>query len=728
MNCDFKGIYCAPLLGVFLVTLQAATVTHLAAQTTEIPFLVNNGGVDSETSAGTASEVSIGYARIQPASGRSTPAGVAIFGLRQDGVLVSETGVPASPSISSGRIYAEVNGPVRTGLAIANPGSQDAEITFYFSDQSRTSFGAGSTTIPGGSQIARFLDEDPFNGGSSIIGTFTFSSNVPVAAVALRGHTNERLEFLMTTLPVSPLTANEEEIVYFPHFAEGAGWRTEVILVNPTDDTMAGTVQFFGPGSGSVAAQPETVTIGGQTASTFSYSIPGRSSENLRTAGTGITTQVGSVRVTPSANARTPSGVAVFSFRSGGVTVAEAGVPAAAMGQAFRLYAEATGTDAASIQTGIAIANPSSSAVEVTFQLLNPGGGATGLSGSATVAGNGQRALFLNQIEGLESLTPPFQGVLRISTTASDGIAIVGLRIRTNQRGEFLITTTPLANEADPSVTNDLFYPQLVNGGGFTTQFIQLIGSADQTVIGTLSFHSQTGAALDLELAISDSSQVSWQNRGVAWTASSIPPTCESPLVLPLPMSLSRATSVLYPGQPRSGDYKAHGGFRFDGPGQGNDVEVFAPIDADLYRGARYLEGGIVQHTFDFINSCGIMYRLDHLLELTPILQAVANTLPLGGEGQSQSTFLAPGQTIRAGEILAKKIGLPGNVFFDWGVYDLRMMNAASNDAEWLARHPGEQAPYAICWLEFLSSTDGVIVSGLPPSDGMSGAMSDYCN
>ena len=111
MNCDFKGIYCAPLLGVFLVTLQAATVTHLAAQTTEIPFLVNNGGVDSETSAGTASEVSIGYARIQPASGRSTPSGVAIFGLRQDGVLVSETGVPASPSISSGRIYAEVNGP-----------------------------------------------------------------------------------------------------------------------------------------------------------------------------------------------------------------------------------------------------------------------------------------------------------------------------------------------------------------------------------------------------------------------------------------------------------------------------------------------------------------------------------------------------------------------------------------------------------------------------------------
>ena len=238
----------ASLLGVFLVALQPANVGHLGAQTTSVPFLVNNGGVNSETTSGAADAVSIGYARIQPGSGRSTPSGVAIFGLRQDGVLVSETGVPASPSVSSGRIYAEVSGPVRTGLAIANPGSQDAEITFYFSDQTRTSFGASSTTIPGGSQIARFLDEDPFNGGASINGTFTFSSTVPVAAVALRGRTNERREFLMTTLPVSPLTANEGEIVYFPHFAEGAGWTTEVILVNPTDDTMAGTVHVLRTG------------------------------------------------------------------------------------------------------------------------------------------------------------------------------------------------------------------------------------------------------------------------------------------------------------------------------------------------------------------------------------------------------------------------------------------------------------------------------------------------
>lgn len=55
-------------------------------------------------------------------------------------------------------------------------------------------------------------------------------------------------------------------------------------------------------------------------------------------------------------------------------------------------------------------------------------------------------------------------------------------------------------------------------------------------------------------------------------------------------------------------------------------------------------------------------------------------------------------------------------------------MNAASNGATYLAEHPGEQAPYAICWLEFLSPANTTIVNSLPPADGVSGSMSDYCN
>jgi hypothetical protein len=122
------------------------------------------------------------------------------------------------------------------------------------------------------------------------------------------------------------------------------------------------------------------------------------------------------------------------------------------------------------------------------------------------------------------------------------------------------------------------------------------------------------------------------------------------------------------------------------------------------------------------------MYRIDHLLDLTPRFQAIADTLPQPVENQSQGTFFPPGTRVKAGESIATTIGTPGNVFFDWGVYDLRSMNAASNDPVWLAAHPGDQAPYAICWLEFLSSADTAAINLLPLPSAEDGAMSDYCN
>ena len=64
-----------------------------------------------------------GYGRISVEEGSTTPSGIAFFEFRQDGVLVAEAGVPASEPVREGRIYAEVEGSVNTGLAIANPNS-----------------------------------------------------------------------------------------------------------------------------------------------------------------------------------------------------------------------------------------------------------------------------------------------------------------------------------------------------------------------------------------------------------------------------------------------------------------------------------------------------------------------------------------------------------------------------------------------------------------------------
>ncbi len=98
------------------------------------------GGV-STTSQGAGSAITAGYGRIQPAAGSTTPSGLAIFGYHENGVLVSEATVPASPLITSGRIYAEAAGPVNTGLAIANPGSVAVDSDFLLYRSKRSNHG-----------------------------------------------------------------------------------------------------------------------------------------------------------------------------------------------------------------------------------------------------------------------------------------------------------------------------------------------------------------------------------------------------------------------------------------------------------------------------------------------------------------------------------------------------------------------------------------------------------
>src|SRR5262249_17248473 len=160
----------------------------------------------------------------------------ALFSYRSNGVLVSETSVPASPLLQSGRIYAGSTATVRTGIAIANPSNQSVTLSFYFTDQNGVNFSTGSTILLANAQIAAFLDEPPFNADSTAQ-SFTFTASSPVAAMALRGFVNERGDFLMTTLPVAPISSTSTASIVLPQFAIGGGWFTQILLVNPTDQT-----------------------------------------------------------------------------------------------------------------------------------------------------------------------------------------------------------------------------------------------------------------------------------------------------------------------------------------------------------------------------------------------------------------------------------------------------------------------------------------------------------
>ena len=487
------------LLPVLAAAFIFAFPFTIQAQAQETPgvgtesFSIPDRGGQSAAPSGEAEAVRTGYGRIRADAGSTTPSGIAIFQFRDSqGVLISEAGVPATEPVLEGRIFAEVDGPVNTGLAIANPNDETATIDFYFTDTDGTSFSDGTVQLDAHQQTAKFLDQPPFNSGSPVRGTFTFESSVPIAVIAIRGFTNEAGEFLMTTLPVAPLSSASEETVYIPHFAAGGGWVTQVILVNPTDSTITGTVGFLGPGSDTAAASPVILTLeDGSTGSNFDYSIPPRSSQRFTTSNPFGALNSGSVRATPNSGNAAPSGLVIFSYAPAGKTLSESGVPALPKGSAFRVYVEAS--QVGSINTGLAITNTASTSNTVTLEV-------TGLDGSLAVAPatlelppSGQVARFLNEFF---SLPDNFFGVLRVTSTAD--VAIVALRLRVNANGEIKVTTLAPSNEREPSTSEDRFFPHLADSGGWSTQFILFSGTAGQASSGTLSFFDPFGEPLYL--------------------------------------------------------------------------------------------------------------------------------------------------------------------------------------------------------------------------------------
>jgi hypothetical protein len=108
-------------------------------------------------------------------------------------------------------------------------------------------------------------------------------------------------------------------------------------------------------------------------------------------------------------------------------------------------------------------------------------------------------AMFLDEIPNLF----PSDGAyfVRLSTPAPAGVSVIGLRGRYNERGEFLITTTPATPEdTNPDLT-PRYIAHVVDGGGYTTQFVFFSATAQSATTGftvTTRYVSQTGTALAL--------------------------------------------------------------------------------------------------------------------------------------------------------------------------------------------------------------------------------------
>lgn len=221
-----------------------------------------------------------------------------------------------------------------------------------------------------------------------------------------------------------------------------------------------------------------------------------------------------------------------------------------------------------------------------------------------------------------------------------------------------------------------------------------------------------------------------WQQSASGWQASETPPACPSQPILKVPTDLNKVTSILYPGQKRGGDYKPHGGFRMDGTSNAA-VTVTAPIDGYVVRGSHYIQQGEVQYMFDVMNNCGVMYRVDHMAEVSAKLKKLTETWPAPQVDDSRTQIIQSPVRIDAGEVLATSVGFKKtkNTTFDFGVYDYRSQNEVSKSASYQAAHQQDKelSWHAVCWFDWVSETDEKRIRALPSGDPASGKTSDYC-
>jgi hypothetical protein len=92
--------------------------------------------------------------------------------------------------------------------------------------------------------------------------------------------------------------------------------------------------------------------------------------------------------------------------------------------------------------------------------------------------------------------TSMLYGSLEVRSTVP--VSVLALRLTTNQRGDTLLTSTPVANLSNALTTSPVYFPQLANGGGFTTSLV-LLNTSAATESGTIAVSADDGTALTVQ-------------------------------------------------------------------------------------------------------------------------------------------------------------------------------------------------------------------------------------
>lgn len=441
-NRNQGGCRCAEPLSVTVDGEATASVERTVA-----PMSVARIDAQASTAAFT------GYATVRTTD-KELP--LVAFVRRMDGpAIAAEAALGLSSAADDFTIYIDRTNGAQTGYSIVHPLPAwnvtpewwNGGATMTLRDRNGAVVATSSFNFGPGQQLAELVSDRFPQAGPGFEGSLQFSTGRNAAllrAAALRY--DNPAQDVLTAMPVVAETTNPDPFVnnpehkaiarldrttlYFPHLADGGGYRSSFLLLNPASAPVTATLEFFAS-NGSPLALP----INGTSRTTHTVQLAARQVARIDTAGSSEEIKWGWARLTASERIywHTLGGSVILQAVRDGSIASEAGVSSSVLMSNFATYVDGTG----SAEAGIAVANPRDTAVTLAFTLRDSSGALLAGPMVRDVPARGHLAQFVTQIfPGASGI----EGTLAVQASAP--VAGIGLRYESVERPIF--TTVPV--------------------------------------------------------------------------------------------------------------------------------------------------------------------------------------------------------------------------------------------------------------------------------------------
>jgi len=406
-NADITGT-----LDLFKSDGAPLPITLDGSRNSSFPVTLKARGTLVLKSANSDAQVQIGWARVKS----SAPIGGALIcSYSSGGRLIEEAGLDPSIPANNFSLFVDTRNGYSSGLAIANPNPAAVTLTLALYDPEGNRLAQETRQLEAMQHFAKLAGElFP----SRDLGSFSGTITVQAAEGVVFGTT---LRFdadlnLLASIPVIDVSGNPDpNLLYFPHIADGGGYRTAFSFVNPNATAISANLELF-----KQDGTPLSLNLKGQTGSSHTIAIPGNGSFFAETANAEQSTLVGWARVKSDGPL---GGSVVFAYEAGGKTVAETGINPATSASDFVLPMNRR----EGIWSKLAVVNPGDSdSAALTLSLYDAVGTQKGTTATRDLGARNQFALLLDEIFPEIDLTD-FVGSLVVKSNGAK-VACTALR------------------------------------------------------------------------------------------------------------------------------------------------------------------------------------------------------------------------------------------------------------------------------------------------------------